>query len=186
MEDATIVSLYWQRSESAIEETARKYGAYCRAIARNVLHCDADEEECVNDTYLGAWNAMPPQRPVILRAFLGKIARNLALGRLDYNSARKRGGAVTVILEELEECLAAPGMGVEETYEAKETVKAINGFLHGLNPIERIVFLRRYWYLDSIREVADRLGMSESKVKSMLFRTRKRLQEYLKREGIIV
>lgn len=178
MEDTAIVDLYWQRSETAIAQTALKYGAYCHRIACNILNSAGDAEECVNDTYLGAWNAMPSQRPAMLKSFVGKITRNIALSRLDYNSAQKRDSNMTAILSELDDCLS-PG-SVEGSYEEKESLEALNEFLQRLSPVERKVFVRRYWYADTVRDVAERFNMSESKVKSMLFRLRKRLHRHLK------
>lgn len=183
MEDHAIVELYWARTESAISETAKKYGRYCKVIAHNILSTEEDSEECLNDTWLGAWNAMPDQRPSRLRAFLGRITRNLALDRLDYKNAAKRNNTMSLILSELEECISSPD-DVEDAFDAGETAAAISAFLRTLEPDHRNVFLRRYWYADSIREVAMRFGMSESKVKSMLHRIRGQLKSCLLKEGI--
>jgi RNA polymerase sigma-70 factor (ECF subfamily) len=186
MEDGQIVELYWQRSDRAIEETQRKYGAYCRAVANGILRNEADAEECVNDVLAGAWNAMPPHRPENLAAFLGKIARRLALKRFRDGAAVKRGGGETALaLEELEE-IVPEGGGPEEQVAERELARAINGFLAGLSADQRRIFLCRYWYFDSVGEIARRFGCSESKVKMTCKRVRDRLSQYLKKEGYIL
>lgn len=185
MEDKEIIDLYWARAETAIEETSKKYGRYCKTIAFRILDSDEDAEECVNDTYMGAWNAMPPQRPSRLLAFLGKITRNLALDRYDYRSAKKRGGGFDLVLSELEDCIPSQD-NVAQEYEGSETAKTISSFLKGIDPIHRNVFLRRYWFADSIGDISVRFDMSESKVKSMLFRTRNKLKEHLEKEGTTI
>ena len=167
MEDKDIVALYWARSEEAIRATAAKYGAYCRAIIRRLLGDGRDGEECLNDTWLGAWNAMPPQRPVRLPPFLGRIARNTALDRYDYNTAQCRG-ALPAVLEALD--LRALG-------------EAISDYLDTVSLDARRTFLRRYWYGDSLEAIARRYGYTMAKVKSLLYRTRKGLREHLIREG---
>lgn len=184
MEDTQIIDLYWQRSEEAIAETALKYGGYCHTISYNILHSDEDSEECVNDTYLKTWSLLPPKRPQFLSAFLGKMTRNLALDRVRYNSAEKRGGGqVMLALDELSTCIADLDTA-ETVVEKKELVQALNRFLDGLKPEQRKVFMRRYWYLSSIQEIASDYGMSESKVKMMLMRTRNALRSRLEQEGI--
>lgn len=186
MEDKQIVALYWQRSERAISETAGKYGKYCYSIAYNILYNSEDADESVNDTYMGAWNSMPPNKPDILSAFLGKITRNIALNKWRSKNATKRGGGqVAAVLEELEDCIAAND-SVEEQIEAMELTKVINKFLEGLKDMERRVFVCRYWYMDPVSEICNQFGYSESKVKSMLFRTRNKLQAYLEKEGISI
>jgi len=185
MEDAQIIELYWQRSENAIAQTAVKYGRYLMAIALNVLGGEEDSEECVNDAYLGAWNAMPSQRPDYLKAFLGKITRNIALGKFDYNKAKKRNSEFDLVLSELEGCVSSPE-NVESKFDEDETAKAITKFLLGQKDDYRNIFLRRYWYADSIADVSGRFGMSESKVKSILFRMRGKLKEHLEKEGIAI
>ena len=185
MKDEQIVDLYWARDERALAETEAKYGVYCLAIARNILSDGADAEECVNDTYLGAWNAMPDARPAMLSAFLGKITRRLALDRWRAKYAAKRGGGETpLVLEELSECVPA-GDSPEDALAARELEKAVNDFVRGLPPVEMGVFLRRYWYLESVKDTARRLGFSQSKVKSMLARTRKKLRAHLEKEGLL-
>ena len=184
MEDAEIVDLYWQRSEQAIEETERKYGAYCRHIARSVCNDREDAEECVNDTWLGAWNAMPDKRPSRLSTFLGRICRNLAIHVVERRGRLKRGGGeLPLALEELGECLADT-QDVERDYELREFRQAIGDFVAGLSRPERQVFVARYWYLAPVAEIAERMHFSQSKVKSMLYRLRERLGRYLKEEGL--
>ena len=184
MQDYEIVDLYWNRSEIAIKETDLKYGRYCKRIAINILSNNQDAEECVNDAYLGAWNAIPPQRPFSLLSFLGRIIRNIALDRYDYNNAKKRNNKFDVLLSELDECLSQSSDNVENKYEEGEVAKLISDFLLSINSVSRNVFLHRYWYTDSISDIANNYGMSESKVKSILFRVRKKLKKYLEKEGI--
>ena len=184
MEDAAIVELYWQRSEEAIPETEYKYGQYCGAIAKNICHSIEDAEECVNDTWLRAWNRMPSERPSVLSTFLGAITRNLALDRWRNAHRQKRGGGETdLALEELSDCVPAPG-GVEREMEAKELARAIDAFVASLQPTERRLFLARYWFLTPVKELAERLSWSQSKTKTTLFRLRKRLLRQLKEEGL--
>lgn len=181
MEDKDIIALYWARSEEAIRRTAAKYGAYCGSIIRNVLGDGRDAEECLSDTWLGAWNAMPPQKPARLPPFLGRIARNTALDRYDYNRAQCRDSGFETVLEELAECVN--GAPVEEDFNFRQLGEAISGFLDGARPEVRLIFLRRYWYCDSVVEIAGKTGFSQSKVKSLLYRTRQGLKEYLRKEG---
>ena len=186
MDDHEIIDLYWARSEQAIAESECKYGAFCRSIARNILRQEEDAEECVHDTWFRAWNLMPPQRPGILSAFFGRLTRNLSLDRWRYNRAAKRGGSqVEVALGELEECLPDPNRP-EERLEERETAALISRFLGEQPPLDRVLFLRRYWYLDSIAALAGRYHISESAVKSNLHRTRLRLKEALRKEGVAV
>ena len=181
MEDQQIVDLYWRRDADAIGETASKYGGYCRTIAQNILSDRQDAEECLSDTWLGAWNAMPPQRPARLPPFLGRIARNTALDRCDYNAAQCRNSGFEAVLEELADCVG--GTPLEEDFDLRRLGEAISGFLDGVSPAARLVFLRRYWYCDGVAEIAAGTGFSQSKVKSMLHRTRKGLREHLRKEG---
>ena len=172
MEDTNIIELYWARSERAISETAQKYGSYCRSIARRILRSEQDSEECVNDTYLGAWRAIPPNRPDPLSTFLGRITRNLALNRWKQSHAEKRGGGEPALaLEELRECLPAPG-GVETALEEIALTDALDRFLRSLPPEPQRFFVQRYWYLCSIREISALCGVSEGKVKMSLLRSR--------------
>lgn len=186
MDDTKIVDLYWARSESAISETAKKYGSYCRSIAFRILHNDQDSEECVNDTWLGAWNAMPPKRPAVLSTFLGRITRNLSLDRWKQYNAEKRGsGEMTVALEELRECVPARD-GAESALDDIALAESIDRFVGALPTQRRKIFVQRYWYLCSIREIANNCGVSENKVKVTLFRARQGLREVLLKEGIML
>lgn len=181
MEDQEIIALYWARSEDAIRQTADKYAPYCGGIIRRVLGDGRDAEECLSDTWLGAWNAMPPQRPARLSVFLGRIARNTALDRYSYNIAQRRNAGVDTALEELEACVS--GTPMEEDMDLRQLGEAISAFLDGVSPAARLVFLRRYWYCDTIAELAAATGFTQSKIKSMLRRTRQGLRAYLVKEG---
>lgn len=182
MDDSKIIDLFWQRSENAIQETDVKYGKLCMHLARNILSNNEDVEECVNDTYLGAWNAIPPAKPNALCAFIAKITRNLALKKFEFNTAQKRNPEVMISLTELEDCLSG-SENAEDLYDAKALASHISTFLRKQDQLSRKVFIRRYWFYDSICEIATQLSMSESKVKTMLFRTRSKLKNYLVEEG---
>ena len=184
MEDKSIVDLYFSRNQDAITQTDKKYGRYCYSIAYNILTNKEDAEESVSDTYMTAWRAIPPRRPSVLSTFLGKITRHIAIDRWRERSASKRGGGeVPLVLEELNDCIA--GMqNVEMDYERKEIVKAYVKFLDTLPITERRVFLYRYWYVESIEAIADKFGFSQSKVKTMLHRTRAKLRKQLAEEGL--
>ena len=181
MEDSRIIDLYWARSEEAVAQTARKYGGYCRRIARNILFNPEDTDECVNDTYLRAWDTIPPQRPKVLQTFLARITRNLSLDRWRRNHARKRDSGGFLALEELEECVPGSDGNMSEDIAIRD---ALNGFLGSLKPEHRKIFLRRYWYLSPVKEIAEDYSISESKVKMILLRTREKLIVHLEREGI--
>lgn len=184
MEDARIVDLYWERSETAIDETSKKYGKYCYTIAHNILANIEDADESVNDTYLDAWNSMPPHRPAILSTFLGKITRRISIDKWRSRSAEKRGGGEIILaLDELSDCVSSD-TSVEQVVETAELGKAIDCFVMDLPLMERRVFICRYWYLDSIASICQQFGFSQSKVKVMLHRTRKNLRDYLERQGI--
>lgn len=184
MEDSSIVNLYWQRSDKAISETNRKYGRYCHTIAYNICGVNEDAEECVNDTWFRAWNLMPDKRPASLSTFLGKITRNLALDILKAKNRKKRGGGEGFIaLDELEECIPDE-TNLERDIESREFEAAIGIFVSGLPETEKKVFVLRYWFLSPVTEISDKLGFSQSKTKSILFRTRKKLREYLQEEGL--
>ena len=186
MEDNQIIDLYWARSESAITETANKYGPYCHTVAYNILKNMEDSEECVNDTYRKAWDSMPPQRPQILRAFLGKITRNLSLKHYEKHMAAKRGaGQIALALEELSECLPSANH-TEQVLEDMALTQLLDSFLAVLPTDTRKIFMRRYWYLDSIQEIAAAFSISESKVKTTLFRTRNKLKLHLEEEGVAI
>ena len=184
MDDAKIVDLYWSRSEQAISETESKYGRYCRTISYNILADTSDAEECVNDTWLKAWNSMPTHRPSLLAPYLGKLARWLSLNRLrDENSLKRGGGELPLALDELAETLDS-GMDTARELEIKELNRELRRLLDELGKEERDVFISRYWYVASIAEIAEKSGFSESKVKTMLYRTRKKLLQQLKEEGL--
>ena len=184
MEDQKIVELYWARSEEALAQASGKYGRYCHTIAYNILYDDPDSEECVNDTWLRSWGAIPPARPFSLKAFLGKITRNLALDRREASGAKKRGGGeADAVLDELSECIEDPSAGGHD-FEDIELTEILNAFLEGLEPQKRRLFLRRYWYFDSVKEIADSSGLSESNVKTSLMRMREKLRDHLAKEGI--
>ena len=185
MDDLDIIELYFCRDEKALTETAHKYGNYCYTIAFNVLNSIEDSKETVNDTYLELWNTIPPNRPTFLSAFIGKITRRLAIGRWRKNTAVKRGGGeFEVTLDELSECIS-DNTNVEKIVEGKLVVSTINEFLKKLPDTERNVFICRYWYADSVKSVAKQFGFSESKVKSMLMRTRTKLKQKLAEEELL-
>ena len=183
MNDKNIVDLYFNRDEEAIAQTDKKYGRYCYSIAYNILTNKEDAEESVSDTYMTAWRTIPPRRPSVLSTFLGKITRHISIDRWRERVATKRGGGeVPLALEELKDCVA--GMqNVEMDYERKEIVKAYVKFLDTLPITERRVFLCRYWYVESIETIANKFGFSQSKVKTMLHRTRTKLRKRLAEEG---
>ena len=184
MNDKNIVDLYFNRDEEAIAQTDKKYGRYCYSIAYNILTNKEDAEESVSDTYMTAWRAIPPRRPSVLSTFLGKITRHISIDRWRERSAYKRGGGeVTLALEELEDCVAGL-QNVEMEYERKELIRAYVKFLDALLVTERRVFLCRYWYVDSIEAIAEKFGFSQSKVKTMLHRTRAKLRMQLAEEGL--
>lgn len=183
MDDQMIVDLYWERSPIAIAETQKKYEKYCHSIAFRILHSNEDAEECVNDTYASAWNAMPPHKPERLSTFLGKLTRNIALNRYYRDHAEKRAPQTELILHEVEEFVPVPGSDREMTDELV-LKDAINRFLGSLSREKRIIFVRRYWYLSTVKEIARDLGLTESNVKVTLLRTRNKFKAYLEKEGI--
>ena len=186
MDDQQIIELYWNRSESAITETAARYGRFCYLIAYHILENQEDSDECVNDTYFRVWEAIPPTRPNIFSAFLGKITRNLALNRYAFLTAEKRGGSqILLALEELGDCI--PGGKVpEQAAQDRELAEALNRFLKELPAENRKIFLQRYWNLMPVKDIAITYGISQSKVKMSLLRTRNKLKNFLEREGIWV
>lgn len=184
-EDQKIIDLYWNRSENAITETAVKYGRYCTSIAYGILKSREDAQECVSDAYLMAWNAIPPRRPADLGTYLGKITRNLSIDRLRTRNRDKRGGGeMPLALEELEEVVVGSDSPESEAIR-KELAASMNRFLGELTVQERYVFVRRYWYLDSLADIAKNTGFSGSKVASMLFRLRGRLKKQLIKEELL-
>ena len=186
MDDRQIIELYNERSEAAIWSTADKYGKHCHYIAYNILYNEQDSEECVNDTWLRAWNTIPPQQPNKLSAYLGKITRNLALDRYKFYNREKRGkGQTPLILEELSECIS-DGNRTEQEIDARLLVESLNTFLRNLPAEKRRILVRRYWYLSPVSEIARDFEMSESGVKTILYRTRIKLKQFLEKEGIVI
>lgn len=183
MDDHDIIQLYWDRNDQAIQATSEKYGHYCKAIAKNILNSEEDAEECVNDTYLNAWNAMPTHWPEQLAAFLGKITRNLSFNRYKRNHTGKRGGGeIALVLDELADCISGAD-DVEQVFDRRELVKAINSFVRSLSLSKRNIFVRRYWYADSVSDIANGCGMPQGTVSKTLERTRKQLKAYLAERG---
>lgn len=183
MEDAEIVGLFFQRSEQAIPETAAKYQRLIFQISRNILENAQDAEECVNDTYLCLWNAIPPHRPNPLLAFVCRIARNVSLNRYRHNHAQRRDESGNLPLEELGDCLATPS--AEEAWSAQALGQALDRFLDTLDGKSRVMFLRRYWFSDSVSWIARQMGMTENHVSVQLYRLRRRLKQYLEQEGAV-
>ena len=186
MEDARIVDLYWARSERAIGETSTKYGKYCYSIAYGILTNAEDADESVNDTYLKAWDSIPPHRPTVLSAFLGKITRRISIDKWRSRNAGKRGnGEIVLALDELSECVPSTN-SVENAVEMAELEQVIDSFVMSLPAVERRVFICRYWYLDSVNEICQQFSFSHGKVTMMLHRTRGKLLLYLKKESVIL
>lgn len=184
MEDEQIIQLFWDREEQAISAAQERYQSYCYAVANNILQDRQDAEECVNDTFLNAWNAIPPNRPRVLSAFLGTIARNLAFSCWRRQQAEKRGGGeMNLVLEELQDCLAAPE-SVEGEIHQKELLEAVDAFLEGLPKRQRMIFVRRYWYAQGVGEIGAELGMTENHVSVTLSRLRKKLHAELVKRGM--
>ncbi len=184
MEDKEIIDLYIARSEKAISETDVKYGAYCRKIANNILADICETDECVNDTYFNMWKAIPPTIPKMLKTFVGKVTRNIALNKYEKKKAQKRSnGQVELSLDELSECFDAQG-NVEKKIENKETVNALNEFLASLDRNKRIYFMQRYWYFTPIKEIAEQNNISEGSLKTTLCRIRKDLKVFLSEKGL--
>jgi len=185
LEDEKIIELYFERKESAITETALKYGNYLYKIAYNILLNNEDSEESVNDTYLGAWNAVPPEKPRIFSAFLSKITRYISLNKWRSKKTEKRGsGEVDLAFEEIEECVPSNNSVFEEI-ETKELAKMISDFLKKLPETERVIFIRRYYYFDSVSDICKKFGFSKSKTSTLLCRTRKKILSFLEKEGML-
>ncbi len=186
LKDTEILDLYFQRDQQALAETQKAYGNYCYSIAWRILNDKEDAEECVNDTWLKAWNAIPPSRPMKLSLFLGTITRNLSLDRWKGKKAMKRGrGETQVALEELSECIPNNDC-TEDAVEAAELERLLNSFLHMLPERDCNVFLRRYWYVEDYAAIAERYGLKLNTVKTSLFRTRNKLKDFLMKEGIVL
>ncbi|MDD6094831.1 MAG: sigma-70 family RNA polymerase sigma factor [Clostridia bacterium] len=181
MDDKDILELYLRRDEEAIKQTSDKYRSYCMKIAMNILGSAEDSEECINDAYLAAWNSIPPKMPQILKAYLGKLTRNISLNRYNLMTAQKRGGGdFALSLDELSDCIA------DSEKDEEQLAALIDGFLYTQSKKARQIFVRRYFYCDPVAKIAKLFGISESSVKSMLFRTRERLRRYLAENGISV
>ena len=185
MDDEKIIELFFNRSEQAIEEVDKKYGKTCHNISYNILHNKLDAEECVNDAYLGAWNAIPPARPNPLLTYHCKIVRNLSLKRYEFNTAIKRNSTYDVAMEELESCLSSPET-VESEIALKELTHIIENFLDSLSTENRVIFLRRYWFSDTYSDIAARVGMTEKNVSVRLTRIREKLRNYLTEREVLV
>ena len=185
MEDQQIIELYWKRDEAAISETDKKYGRLLHQISFNILSKHEDVEETVSDTYNKAWNTMPPQRPKFLSAYLGRISRNLSINYWNRNRAQKGDCSVEVILSELSECIPSR-QNVEEEIETREITRVINSWLYSLTQDDRVLFMRRYWYCDSVNDLAVECGTSPNKLAGRIFRLRQKLKKVLEREGIFL
>lgn len=183
MEDGKIIELYYQRRQTAIAETDRKYGQLCRDTACNILSNREDSEECVSDTYHKAWQAIPPEKPARLQAFLGRITRNLALDRYSYYTAQKRNAHLETAMDEYWQCIPDGEMALDDALALRQS---INGFLASLDKKSRVIFLRRYYYVCPVKEIARSMGLTESYVSVSLHRTRNKFKEYLQKEGMSV
>jgi RNA polymerase sigma-70 factor (ECF subfamily) len=184
MTDLQIIELYWAREEAAIRETDLHYGKKLHSLADRIVQNFEDAQECVSDTYLKTWDTIPPKRPEYFFAYIAKICRNFALGVLDWKSAAKRKGEVVSLTQEMQACIPDPAH--ERRLEGEELGKLLNRFLESLSCENRVIFLRRYWYMDTIGEIAQRYGMTQSKVKTQLHRTRAKLHGFLEKEGVSV
>ena len=184
MTDSQIIALFWERNEDAIRETDAVYGRKLYAISDKILRSTQDAEESVSDTYMRAWETIPPQKPNYFFAYLAKICRNCSLSRLQWNSAAKRTAEVVSLTDEMQQCI--PDRSHERKLEGEEIGRVLNAFLDSISLESRLIFMRRYWYTDSIQEIAVRYNISQSKVKTQLHRTRNKLQLFLEKEGIYV
>lgn len=182
MDDKQIVDLFFQRNEEAIKQTEQKYSRYCNYIAANILQSHQDCEECVSDAYMRLWNSIPPNRPDSLKSYLGTVTRNLALDRYDKSTAKKRKSSAELVYDEIAECI--PDTGSSDLTEELALKNALNKFLGSLNQKKRIVFMQRYWYLSSVKDIAAQNGLTENNVKIMLMRLRAKLKKFLEKEGI--
>lgn len=182
MDDSTIIELYWQRNENAIDETNKKYGNYCFTVANNILGNKEDSDECVNDTWLKAWNVIPPKRPDIFRTFLAKITRNLSFDRYKRANAAKRKGEMRLILDELSECVSG-GNTTDEALDTKILGESITRFLRTVPTRDRNIFIGRYFYAGAVSDIAEKYGITPNNASAILSRTRTKLREHLKKEG---
>lgn len=185
MDDAKIIELFFQRDQQAIRELDAKYGKACHSLSFNIVNNRQDAEECVNDAYLGAWNAIPPAKPDPLLTYLCKMVRNISLNAYYKRKAAKRSSRYTVAMEEIEACIAAPDM-VEAEIEARELARIIEGFLDMLTPEDRVIFLRRYWFADCCKDIAERVGLTEKNISVRLTRIREKLRKYLIEREVLV
>ena len=185
MEDSKIIELFHERSQRAIVELSKKYGKLCHSVALNILGNECDAQECVNDAYFGAWNAIPPAKPNPLCAFVCKIVRNISLKRYEYNTAAKRNSVYDVAMEELENCLSSETTGEKELSE-RELTQIIETFLNSLSKESRVIFLRRYWFSDTYSDIAKQVGLTEKNVSVRLTRIRKELREYLLEREVLL
>lgn len=186
MEDTKIIDLFWERDERAIQETEIAYGRYCRTIAFNILGDEEDVQECLNDTWLGAWNSIPPARPACLSAFLAKITRNLAISKYRAKYAKKRtGDRLSESLDELGECIPVSNDNVSQAIDRRILAEAINGYLDTCSEKQRKIFVRRFFYFDSIAEISQMYGIGQSDVKVTLMRMRRSLQKILEEEELM-
>ncbi len=181
-EDIKIIELFYARKEQAIAEVSDKYGAACKAVAKNILKNELDAEECVNDAYLALWNSIPPEKPDPLRSYLFKVVRNISVAKYHTNTSLKRNSYYDTALEELEDCLAAP-VGVQEEITAEALSRSIDAFLDTLSKHDRVMFVRRYWYSDSVSELAGRFCISQNNISVRLSRIRDKLKKHLEKEG---
>lgn len=185
MEDSQIIDLFFARSEQAVAELDRKYGGVCQNLSYQILQSRLDAQECVNDAYLGVWNTVPPQRPNPLLTFLCALVRKISITRYHYNTAAKRNSQYSLALEELDGCLSSPDTP-EAILERRELTRCLEEFLDQCAQLDRVIFLRRYWFADSYRDIAARVGLSEKNVSVRLSRTRKALREHLQKEGVLL
>lgn len=186
MEDQEIVQLFWEHSEAAIKETEIKYGARLHQLAMKILNSRLDAEESVNDTFLETWNTIPPKKPDYFFAYIAKICRYLSFGKLDWKNAKKRSAELVALTSEMELCIPDPSSEIDEDRTGEEIGQLINKFLSSLTEEKRLIFMRRYWYTDSVRSISERYGIGESKVKTTLFRARNELKDFLRKEGVTV
>lgn len=185
MNDETIIELFWARSEQAIKELDGKYGRVFHSVSYNILNNRQDAEECVNDAYLGAWNAIPPAKPNPLLAFVCKIVRNISLKRYEQNTAEKRNSHYDMAMEELEDCLTSPS-NIEQEIAERELTEIIEAFLDSLSQENRVIFIRRYWFSDTYADIAGRVGLTEKNVSVRLTRIRKELRKYLTEREVLL
>ena len=185
MKDAQIIDLYWQRNEQAINASNDQYGSFCKRVAMNILNNNEDSEECVNDTWHKAWDNIPPQKPNSLAAFFGRITRNLSLSRFRANRAKKRYDGITMLLSELEDCIPAK-CSIEQEIEGKQLAEIISDWLALLPKDDRVLFMRRYWFGDALKELAKESGTNQNQLAQRMFRLRSSLKDTLEKEGILV